>query len=54
MSEIPLTTLSDIPCVRLDEFSVSIMDDIQSSMDPNDPVNRVVILDEIRRNVEYR
>jgi hypothetical protein len=54
MSEIPLTVLSDIPTERLDEIPISIMDEIQSSMDPNEPVNRVVILDEIRRNIEYR
>jgi hypothetical protein len=54
MSEISLTVLSDIPVERLDEFPISIMDNIQSSMDPNEPVNRVIILDEIRRNIEYK
>jgi hypothetical protein len=52
--EISLTTLSDIPTVRLDELPMTILDDIQDSMDPNASVNRVVILDEIRRNVEFR
>lgn len=52
--EVPLTILSDIPMVRLDELPMTILDEIQDSMDPNASVNRVVILDEVRRNVEFR
>jgi hypothetical protein len=51
MSEIPLTRLDNIPVRRLDEIPITIMDYIQSSMDPNAPVNRVFILDIERRNV---
>ena len=51
MNEIPMTRLDDIPVTRLDDFQITILDDIQSWMDPSALVNRVVILDEERRNV---
>jgi hypothetical protein len=50
MNEFSLRRLDDIPVSRLDDFSITILDDIQSSMDPNELVNRVVILDDERRN----
>ncbi len=52
MNKFSLRRLDDIPVTRLDDFPITILDDIQSSMDPNELVNRVVILDDVRRNVE--
>jgi len=45
------TMLCDIPMTRLDNIQITILDDIQSSMDPNAPVNRVFRMDSDRRNV---
>jgi hypothetical protein len=50
--EFQLTRLDDVSVTRLDDFPIAILDDIQSSMSPNALVNRVVILDSERRNVE--
>jgi len=51
MNEIPLTRLDDFSVTRLDYIPIAILDDIQSSMDPNALVNRVFIMDVERRNV---
>ena len=51
MNEFSLTRLDNIAVKRLDELPVTILDDIQSSMDPNELVNRVFIMDVERRNV---
>jgi hypothetical protein len=50
--DIPITFLSEVSTTRLDDIPIKILDEIQSSMDPNALVNRVVILDAERRNVQ--
>ncbi|MGV8141113.1 MAG: hypothetical protein ACP5NW_01575 [Candidatus Woesearchaeota archaeon] len=48
---IPLRRLDDIPVTRLDPIPVRILDDIQSSISPNELVNRVFMMDSVRRNI---
>jgi len=41
----------NIPVTRLDYIPIRILDDIQSTMSPNAPVNKIFILDKKRRNI---
>jgi hypothetical protein len=49
--DIPVTRLDDIPVTRLDYIPIRILDDEQSLMSPNAPVNKIFILDKDRRNI---
>jgi hypothetical protein len=52
MNEFPLTRLDDVSVTRLDDVPITILDDIRTEMGPDALVNRVVILDAERRNVQ--